>query len=294
MRTITPHLWFDQEAKEAADFYVSTFPESRVTSVRTIHDTPSGDCDIVSFDLFGLPFMAISAGPPFKFNPSVSFLVSCKTKEETQAMWDRLSEGGQALMELDSYPFSDLYGWTQDRYGLSWQVMYVGDQEVGQRITATLMFVGEVCGKAEEAVNFYASVFADSSVGPIDRYGPGEEPEKEGTMRYAAFTLAGHQFAAMDSAQAHDFAFDEAISFIVECDTQDEIDYYWNSLTAVPESEQCGWLKDKFGVSWQVSPSRLEEMMRDATEEQLDRVTQAFLQMKKFDVAELEKAYQGS
>lgn len=294
MRTITPHLWFDQEANEAADFYVSTFPESRVTSVRTIHDTPSGDCDIVSFDLIGQPFMAISAGPAFKFNPSVSFLVACKTKEEVQAMWDRLSEGGQALMELDSYPFSDLYGWTQDRYGLSWQVMYVGDQEVGQRITATLMFVGEVCGKAEEAVNLYASVFADSSVGPIDRYGPGEEPEKEGTVRYAPFTLAGHQFAAMDSEQAHDFAFNEAISFIVECDTQDEIDYYWNSLTAVPESEQCGWLKDKFGVSWQVSPSRLEKMMRDATEEQLDRVTQAFLQMKKFDVAELEKAYQGS
>ncbi len=294
MRTITPHLWFDKEAKEAADFYVSTFPESRVTSVRTIHDTPSGDCDIVSFDLFGLPFMAISAGPPFKFNPSVSFLVSCKTKEEAQEFWDRLSEGGQALMPLDSYPFSDLYGWTQDRYGLSWQVMYVGDQEVADRITPTLMFVGDVCGQAEEAVNFYASVFPDSDAGPIDRYGPGEEPNKEGTARYAAFTLAGHQFAAMDSAEAHDFGFNEAISFIVECDTQDEIDYYWNSLTAVPESEQCGWLKDKFGVSWQVSPSRLEEMMRDATEEQLDRVTQAFLQMKKFDVAELEKSYQGS
>jgi predicted 3-demethylubiquinone-9 3-methyltransferase (glyoxalase superfamily) len=294
MRNITPHLWFDNQAKEAAEFYVATFPESRVTSLRTIRDTPSGDCDIVSFDLFGQPFMAISAGPPFKFNPSISFLVTCATKEEAQSLWDRLSEGGSALMELGSYPFSDLYGWTADRYGLSWQVMYAGDQPVGQRITPTLMFVGEVCGRAEEAINLYTSVFEDSSVGDINRYGPGEEPDKEGTVRHASFTLAGQQFAAMDSAHQHDFAFSEAISLIVNCDNQEEIDYYFDSLSAVPESEQCGWLKDKFGVSWQVSPARLDEMMIEGTDEQVDRVTQAFLQMKKFDVAQLEKAYEGS
>jgi predicted 3-demethylubiquinone-9 3-methyltransferase (glyoxalase superfamily) len=294
MRNITPHLWFDNQAKEAAEFYVATFPESRVTSLRTIRDTPSGDCDIVSFDLFGQPFMAISAGPPFKFNPSISFLVTCATKEEAQSLWDRLSEGGSALMELGSYPFSDLYGWTADRYGLSWQVMYAGDQPVGQRITPTLMFVGEVCGRAEEAINLYTSVFEDSSVGDINRYGPGEEPDKEGTVRHASFTLAGQQFAAMDSAHQHDFAFSEAISLIANCDNQEEIDYYFDSLSAVPESEQCGWLKDKFGVSWQVSPARLDEMMIEGTDEQVDRVTQAFLQMKKFDVAQLEKAYEGS
>lgn len=294
MRNITPHLWFDREAKEAADFYVSIFPDSRVTSVRTIHDTPSGDCDIVSFELFGQPFMSISAGPDFKFNPSVSFLVACQTKEEAQAFWEKLSEGGSALMPLGAYPFSDLYGWTQDRYGPSWQVMSFGDNEVGQRVTPTVMFVGDVCGKAEEAINFYASVFDNASVGPIDRYGPGEEPDKEGTVRHAGFTLEGNQFAAMDSALAHEFSFNEAISFIVECDSQEEIDHYWNSLTAVPEAEQCGWLKDKFGLSWQVSPSRLDEMMREGTEKQLDRVTKAFLQMKKFDLAELAKAYAGS
>jgi predicted 3-demethylubiquinone-9 3-methyltransferase (glyoxalase superfamily) len=293
VRNITPHLWFDHEAKEAADFYVATFPDSRVTNVTTIPGTPSGDTDIVSFELFGQPFMAISAGPLFKFTPAVSFLVACRTKEEAQAFWNQLSEGGAALMPLDAYPFSELYGWTQDRYGLSWQVMYVGDQDVKQRITPTLMFVGDVCGKAEEAINFYAEVFDDSKAGDIMRYGPGEEPDREGTVRHAAFTLEGQEFAAMDSAQAHDFNFNEAISFIVDCKTQDEIDRYWNALSAVPEAEQCGWLKDKFGLSWQVVPIAMDEMMRSGTKEQMARVTEAFLPMKKFDLAELTRAYEG-
>jgi predicted 3-demethylubiquinone-9 3-methyltransferase (glyoxalase superfamily) len=294
MRNITPHLWFDNEAKEAADFYVATFPDSRVTNVSTLHDTPSGDCDIVSFDLCGQPFMAISAGPTFKFNPSISFLVECETKEQAQALWDRLSEGGSALMEFGSYPFSDLYGWTADRYGLTWQVMYAGEHPVGQRITPSLLFVGDVCGRAEEAIRLYTSVFKNSSIGHIDRYGPGEEPDKEGTVRHAGFTLGGQQFAAMDSAHQHEFTFGEAISLLVNCDSKEEMDYYFDSLTAVPEAEQCGWLKDKFGVSWQISPARLDQMMEEGTTEQVDRVTRAFLQMKRFDLAALEKAYEGS
>ncbi len=294
MHRITPHLWFDREAKEAADFYVATFPDSKVTSVRTIRDTPSGDCDIVSFELFGQPFMSISAGPLFKFSPAISFFVSCKTKEEVQAFWNALAAGGTTLMPLDSYPFSELYGWTQDRYGLSWQLGYAGDQEVGQRITPTLMFTGEVCGRAEEAMQFYTTVFADSGVGEIFHYGPGEEPDREGTVKYAPFTLESQQFAAMDSARAHELGFNEAISLMVECRSQQEIDHFWNSLTAVPEAEQCGWLKDKFGVSWQVVPAQLDEMMGSGSEEQLARVTQAFLQMKKFDLAELARAYEGS
>ena len=293
MSKITPHLWFDKEAKEAAEFYVSTLPDSHITNVSVLKDTPSGDCDIVSFELCGQPFMAISAGPLFKFNPSISFLVACKTPEEVDQLWARLSEGGSALMPLDSYPFSDRYGWTQDRYGLSWQVMHVNGP-VEARITPTLMFVGDVCGKAEEAVNLYTSVFKDSSAGPVMRYGPGEEPDREGTVRHVGFVLEGQPFAAMDSAHEHKFAFNEAISLMVNCDSQDEIDYYWEELSAVPEAEQCGWLKDRFGVSWQVSPSRLDEMLSKGTREQIDRVTQAFLPMKKFDLAELERAYEGN
>jgi predicted 3-demethylubiquinone-9 3-methyltransferase (glyoxalase superfamily) len=294
MQKITPHLWFDTEAVEAAEFYSSTLPDSKVTNVTTIHDTPSGDTDVVSFELMGQPFMAISAGPLFTFTPAVSFLISCTTKEEVDTLWARLSEGGTALMPLESYPFSERYGWTEDRYGLSWQIMFVGEEQSGQRITPTLMFTGEVCGKAEEAISFYASVFPDSKVGPILRYGQDEDPDDEGTIKHASFLLEGQEFAAMDSARGHNFGFNEAISFLVSCETQEEIDHYWDSLSAVPEAEQCGWLKDRYGLSWQVVPSAMDEMMRAGTKEQLARVTEAFLKMKKFDIAELRRAYEGS
>jgi predicted 3-demethylubiquinone-9 3-methyltransferase (glyoxalase superfamily) len=153
--------------------------------------------------------------------------------------------------------------------------------------------VGEVAGRAEEAIQHYLSVFKDSKMGAIARYGAGQEPDREGTVMFADFMLEGQWFAAMDSAREHNFAFNEAISFLVECDSQAEIDYYWERLSAVPEAEQCGWLKDKFGLSWQISPAALDEMMKNGTREQVDRVTQAFLPMKKFDIAELQKAYEG-
>jgi len=153
MHPITPHLWFDKQAKEAAEFYCSVFPNSKISSVKTIHNTPSGDSDIVSFELNGQPFMAISAGPLFKFN--------------------------------------------------------------------------------------------------------------------------------------------EAVSFVITCDTQEEIDSYWEKLSADPKAEQCGWLKDKFGLSWQVVPAAMREMMEKGRPEQIDRLVKAFLPMKKFDVAALQKAYNG-
>jgi predicted 3-demethylubiquinone-9 3-methyltransferase (glyoxalase superfamily) len=293
MQKITPHLWFDKEAKEAAGFYASLFPDSKVTNITTLHDTPSGDCDVVSFELSGQPFMAISAGPFFTFNPSVSFHVKARTKDEVDALWKKLAENGTVLMELGEYPFSEKYGWIQDKYGLSWQLMFVGESEIKQKITPVLLFVGNVCGKAEEAVNFYASVFRNANADILARYGKGEEPDKEGTVKYAAFTLLGQEFGAMDSALEHKFSFNEAISFIIPCETQDEIDYYWEKLSAVPEAEQCGWLKDKYGLPWQVSPAVMGEMMKNGTREQIDRVTQAFLPMKKFDIAALKRAYMG-
>ena len=293
MERITPHLWFDKEAVEAAEFYSDAFPGAKVINVSTIKDTPSGDCDIVSFELLGQPFMAISAGPLFRFTPAISFLVRCATPDQVDALWSKLSEGGNALMPLDSYPFSDRYGWTNDRYGLSWQVMHDAREEIGQAIVPTLMFVGDVCGKAEEAVNHYTSVFLESKIDHVVRYGEGEESDRPGTIRHLYFALDGYKLAAMDSARDHDFGFNEAISFIVGCETQDEIDHYWDKLTAVPEAEQCGWLKDRFGLSWQVVPSALDELLSRGTEEQIVHVTQAFLQMKKCDIAELRRAHEG-
>ncbi len=110
---IVPHLWFDKEAKEAAEFYCSVFPDSRISSVTVLHDTPSGDCDVVSFSLSGQPFMAISAGPFFRFNESVSFVVKCATQEELDYYWQKLS----------AVPEAEQCGWLKDRFGLSWQIV---------------------------------------------------------------------------------------------------------------------------------------------------------------------------
>ena len=297
---ITPHLWFDKEAKEAAEFYTSTFPDSGITNITTLHDTPSGDCDIVSFELPGQPFMAISAGPLFAFNPSVSFLLNFdpsqdkQARENLDALWRKLSPGGKTLMPIDKYPFSERYGWIQDKYGLSWQLI-LSDPTGEERpfITPSLLFVGAVHGKAEQASDFYLSVFKNAKRGMIARYPGGMEPDQEGTIMFTDFMLENQWFAAMDSAREHGYAFNEAVSFMVSCDTQQEIDYYWEKLSAVPKAEQCGWLKDKYGLSWQVVPSDMDDMMQKGTPDQIARLTQAFLRMKKFDLAVLRQAYEG-
>jgi predicted 3-demethylubiquinone-9 3-methyltransferase (glyoxalase superfamily) len=298
---ITPHLWFDKEAREAAEFYTSAFGNgSKITNITTLHDTPSGNADSVSFELRGQPFMAISAGPLFKFNPSVSFMVNFdpsrqeNARKDLDALWEKLSAGGTELMPLDRYPFSERYGWVADKYGLTWQLILSNPAgEERPFIVPSLLFVGEVCGKAEQAIRFYLSVFKNTRQGAIFRYGKGQEPDQEGMVMFSDFMLEGQWFAAMDSALEHNFEFNEAISFIVNCETQNEIDTYWEKLSAVPEAEQCGWLKDQFGISWQIVPTVMGEIMSRGTREQIDRVTQAFLPMKKLDIAQLQKAYAG-
>lgn len=298
---VHPHLWFDKEATTAAKFYCSIFPDSKITDTKVIKDTPSGDCDVVSFQLCGEPFQAISAGPYFKFNPSVSFMVNFDPSRDSNAQqkldetWKKLSEGGTALMPLDEYPFSKRYGWIQDKFGLSWQLILMTPQtDSWPRIVPSMMFVGSVCGKAEEASDFYMSVFKNSKRGMLERYPAGAEPDKEGSVMYTDFQLGNKWFAAMDSAQQHKFSFNEAISLVVNCDSQEEIDFYWERLSAVPQSEQCGWCKDKYGLSWQVVPSVTGEMMSKGSPEQLKRVTQAFMKMKKFDIQQLKDAYEGA
>jgi predicted 3-demethylubiquinone-9 3-methyltransferase (glyoxalase superfamily) len=300
MQKITPYLWFDSEAEEAAGFYASLFEHARIGSTTRygkagfeIHGQPEGKAMTVEFELEGLSFVGLNGGPIFKFTPAVSFLVACKTKKEVDVLWDKLAAGGRALMELGTYPFSERYGWTQDRYGLSWQVMFMGGREIKQAITPTLMFVGAAGGKAEEAIRLYTPLFSKANIGDILRYGKNEEPDREGTIKHAAFTLEGQEFAAMDSARPHDFTFTEAISFLVSCETQKEIDGRWNALAAGgdPNAQQCGWLKDRFGLSWQIVPAVLQKMLRDPDREKVERVTQAFLKMKKLDIGELEKAF---
>lgn len=301
MQKIIPHLWYDKEAVEAANFYVSIFGgDSKVNSIRKITGTPSGDCDIVSFKLWGYEFMSISAGPYFKPTPGISFMVNFDPSQDKDSMkkideiWAKLSEGGKVMMDLGEYPFSKRYGWVADKYGFSWQLILTNPEgEERPLIVPAMLFVNNKCGKAEEASNYYLSVFKDSKRGAIAKYPAGAEPNKEGTVMFTDFKLEGQWFAAMDGGGKHDFDFNEAMSLIVNCKDQAELDYYWDKLSAVPEAEQCGWLKDKYGVSWQITPTAMDEMMKSGDKEQIVRVTQAFLKMKKFDIAKLQEAYEG-
>lgn len=297
MQKITPHLWFDKQARESAEFYVRIFPESKITNINTIHNTPSGDCDVVSFHLWGHDFQSISAGPYFKLNPSISFMVNFDPSQDTQAVarideiWNKLIEGGKILMPLMEYPFSKRYGWVEDKYGVSWQLILTNPEgEPRPTIMTSFLFAEEACGKAEAATDYYISVFENAKRGALTRYGAGREPDKEGTIMFTDFMLNGQWFVAMDSAYKHGFTFNEAVSLIVHCDTQEEIDYFWSKLSAVTASEQCGWCKDQFGVSWQITPSHMDELMKGEDAAATQRKTQAMLQMKKIDIEGLKNA----
>jgi predicted 3-demethylubiquinone-9 3-methyltransferase (glyoxalase superfamily) len=201
-------------------------------------------------------------------------------REQLDALWAKLSEGGSALMPLQEYPFSKRYGWIQDKYGVSWQLILTNPEgEPRPFVIPSLMFTGDNTGKAGEAIDFYVSTFKNSKRGMTAPYPAGASPEPAAKLMFADFMLEGQWFAAMDSGHMHKFGFNEAVSLLVKCETQDEIDDLWAKLSAVPEAEQCGWCKDKFGVSWQVSPARMDEMTKGPPE-QVSRVTKAFLQMK--------------
>lgn len=304
MQKIIPHLWFDKEAAGAAAFYVTVFPESKVTHTTMMHDTPSGDCEIISFELWQQEFMAISAGPLFQFNPSVSFIVNYDpllfgksedaARESLEKSWAALSEGGTVLLPLDTYPFSKRYGWIQDKYGLSWQLMLTRPEgEPRPPIVPSLLFTGERYGKAEQALRYYCAVFKQAKPGTMHHYPAGMEPDKEGALMYGDCQLEDKWFAAMDSARQPGFDFSEAVSFMVTCADQQELDYYWEKMSAVPEAEQCGWIKDKYGLSWQITSAELETAMREGSQEQVDRIMKVFLKMKKLDIATLKAAIAG-
>jgi predicted 3-demethylubiquinone-9 3-methyltransferase (glyoxalase superfamily) len=153
-----------------------------------------------------------------------------------------------------------------------------------QKITPNLWFDTE----AEEAATFYTSIFRDSQIGRIMRYGEAG-PRPAGMVMTVTFQLAGQEFTALNGGP--EFTFNEAISLLVNCATQDEVDEFWEKLSAGGEKGPCGWLKDKYGVSWQIVPTALEEMLQDQDPDRADRVMNAMLQMSKIDIEGLEKAY---
>ncbi|MBO1219343.1 MULTISPECIES: VOC family protein [Mammaliicoccus] len=291
---IVPHLWFDNEAQEAVDYYMQTFPESEIISDVTFTDTPSGDAKQLTFNIFGYKFMAINAGPYFTKNPSISFTVLFNQSEAAllDKVWTALAHNGKIMMELDTYDFSEKYGWLEDQFGVSWQLL-ITDQPFDDRIRPSFMFINNNVGRAEEAINYYTSVFKNS--GDISKfyYPEGMDPDKPDTLAHAEFKLEDQYFVALDSAHKHEFNLNEGISLMLFLEDQQEIDYYWDKLSTVPEAEQCGWVKDQFGVSWQIVPKIMDQMAEEGTPEQISNVTKAFLKMKKFDVETLIKAYEG-
>ncbi|SHJ45460.1 Glyoxalase superfamily enzyme, possibly 3-demethylubiquinone-9 3-methyltransferase [Tangfeifania diversioriginum] len=278
---IYPCLWFNQQAKEAAEFYCVVFG-AEITDENHFVST---------FEAAGQKFMCLNGGPEFTPNPSISFYVTCESETEVENAWAKLSDGGKALMPLDKYPWSPKYGWIQDKYGVSWQLAFGKMEDVGQKFSPTLMFTGEKAGKAKEAIGYYTSIFKNSSVTGIMKYGAGEG-DIEGHVKHAQFSIDGYVMMTMDSSQPHGFGFNEGISLVVECETQEEIDYYWKKMSAVPEAEQCGWLKDKYGISWQIVPAMLQKLINDPEKGQA--VVQAFMQMKKFEIDKLLAAAEGN
>lgn len=308
MASIAPCLWFNNEAEQAAKVYTRLLPNSRIKGTSRYPERidnpankPQGSIMTVEAELAGRPFTLLNGGPNVEPNPSLSFILNFdpsmdpKARENLDAAWAALSLEGDVLMPLDSYPFSERYGWIQDRFGISWQLILT-DPEGDERpfIVPALLFTGNVAGRAEEAMSFYTNVFDDANEGLVARYPPGMEPEQEGTIMFADFTLEEQWFACMDSAQEHDFAFNEGISLQILCEDQATIDRYWDALIAdAGKAGPCGWLKDPFGVSWQILPTHLIDMISDDNPGS-KRAFQAMLEMNKLDLPTLETAYEGT
>ncbi len=308
MQKITPNLWFDTNAEEAVAFYSKVFRGGTTHATtyypdvgKEIHGMDPGTVLTVDFEIEGYRLLALNGGPVFTFTPAISFMVNFDPSREPDArerlddVWEALADGGEALMPLDEYPFSKRYGWVKDKYGVSWQLVLTDPEgEPRPTIVPSMLFVGDVAGKAEEAINFYTSIFKDAKIGTLARRPAGMEPEKEGSLLFGDFMLEGQWFSAMDSAlKEHRFTFNEAISLLVTCKDQEEIDYFWERLSAVKESEQCGWLKDKYGVSWQIAPEGMAALLHNPDKERANRAMAAMLKMKKINIAELEAAANG-
>jgi len=296
-RAIVPCVWLDDQAEAAAAFYVRTFPSGRVT--RTSHypeagDNPSGrppgSVLAVEFEVAGQRFTVLNGGPLFKVNPTISFFVHVETAAEAERLFGALADGGQPLMPLGSYPWSPRYGWIQDRYGVSWQVM-AGRRQGAATIVPCLMFAGEQHGRAEESMRHYTGIFPGGKVEGLERYATGEGPTDK--VKHGRFTLAGQELVAMDAHGDHGARFDEGLSLQVMCQDQAELDRLWFALSAGGEQGPCGWLKDRFGLSWQVVPEQLGAWMAAGDAAACRRVFDAMLKMGRLETAALERAFDG-
>ena len=278
---ITPAIWCDGTADEAAQFYADVFRDT------SIAEQAPGIVTTVS--IHGFRLSLINGGNQYAPNPSISCILNFDPllfggEEQARAyldeLYERLSTGG-VLMELGEYPFSPRYAWVRDRFGMTWQLMLTDpDGDPRPFVIPSFMFGGTNHAHAEEATDAWIALFDNSRRGALYRYEEGG-PLDAGTVMFTDFTLRGTWMAATDSGTFHDFTFTPGVSMIVSCRNQEEIDRYWAGLSAVPEAEHCGWCVDRWGVSWQVVPHNIAELMADAATR--DKI----LQMGKIDLAKL-------
>ena len=280
-QVITPAIWCDGTADEAAQFYTDVF---RDTSI--VEQVP-GIAATVS--IHGFRLSLINGGNQYAPNPSISCILNFdpllfggeeQARDYLDELYERLSTGG-VLMELGEYPFSPRYAWVRDRFGMTWQLMLTDpDGDPRPFVIPSFMFGGTNHAHAEEATDAWIALFDNSRRGVLYRYEEGG-PLDAGTVMFTDFTLRGTWMAATDSGAFHDFTFTPGVSMIVSCRTQEEIDRYWAGLSAVPEAERCGWCVDRWGVSWQVVPHNIAELMANAATR--DKI----LHMGKIDLAKL-------
>lgn len=298
MNSIIPNLWFDRNAEDAVKFYTNLFPNSNIGKMTFFgkegfeyHKMPEGTIMTIDFELHGQKFVALNGGPVFQFNESLSFYVYCASDEAIENLYRQLSEGGQINMPLNKYDWSEKYAWVKDKYGVSWQ-LDIDKINSQQKIVPSMLFVNDKYTMVKEAVQHYTSIFPDSRLLFEASY-PTNANTPDGTILFSQFSLSGNLFNAMSGAGEHKFDFNESVSFIVNCESQEEVDYYWDKLTEGGAESMCGWLKDKYGISWQVVPTEIFKYIEGGDAEKRSNAINAMFQMKKLDIQKLKQSYEG-
>lgn len=278
-KQITPCLWYNNQAKNAAAFYCAVFSDSKITTQSPI---------VTEINISGQKFVLLDGGPMYKPNPSISFYYVCEQAKDIDLIWKELEKEGTVLMPLGSYPWNERYGWITDKFGISWQLALDNVSKVGQRITPCLTFSGPLYGHVDEAITYYSSIFANNRIDEVLQYPVNAPLGIMDKMKHAKITLNNQKFILMESGHHHNFSFSEGVSLSIYCDTQQEIDYYWERLTENGEESMCGWLKDKFGVSWQIIPTILGKIMGDPAK--AGKAVQAFMSMRKLNIEQIIQA----
>lgn len=284
-------------ASEAVDFYLSIFPDTEQLGVAHYpeQDLPDFQADFagepleIRFRIGNLELSAVNAGNEFTPNAAINFQINFNPDTDPDAAthldkaWEGLLDGGEVITERGPQFFAADHGWVRDRYGVHWQLLLANPGQPVRPFAVTQLLFPAGEAQASKAIDFYTSVFPDSQVGPQMEY-PAEMPHEPGALMFSEFHLAGQLFTAMDTAPDHPVhdVFNEGVSLIAYCRDQAEIDRFWAKLSTVPEAEQCGWCKDQFGVSWQVVPGNLDELMA------APGAYQAMMGMKKIVIADFE------